>query len=330
MKKTIYLYKSGELHRKDNSLVLKLKNKGIVYIPIEQTNLIICFSDITLNKRTLGLLNSFDISIFFFNYYGDYIGRFTPKKYSDGKIIVNQVNSYCNNELRIFIAKRMIVTEIKNIIALLKYYEKRKRISNDVIKVIGNLLKKVDEIDNVGQLFLIEANIKKHYYNIFDELIINKSFIFNHRSFYPPKNEVNALLSYGYAILYSNVLSDIDKSPLLPQISYLHSLSKQSDSLQFDIADMLKPIFIDRLVFRLINKNQIKLFHFEYKAKEICYLNKEGIKIFLNEYEKLMVKSVKIGNKYYSHRNLITREVYKLSNYLEGKTDDYKPYIMEW
>ena len=48
------------------------------------------------------------------------------------------------------------------------------------------------------------------------------------------------------------------------------------------------------------------------------------------EYEKLMQKSIKIGGRYYSYRNIITREVYKLSNYIEEKTDEYKPYIMEW
>ena len=106
MKKVFYLYKSGEFLRKDYSLVLQEKNGNITYIPIEQINLIICFNDITLNKRVLGILNTYSISIFFFNYYGDYIGRFTPKKYSDGKIIVNQVNSYCS-EQRIYIARRI-------------------------------------------------------------------------------------------------------------------------------------------------------------------------------------------------------------------------------
>ena len=43
-----------------------------------------------------------------------------------------------------------------------------------------------------------------------------------------------------------------------------------------------------------------------------------------------MQKSIKIAVRYYSYRNIITREVYKLSNYIEEKTDEYKPYIMEW
>ncbi|WP_285959207.1 CRISPR-associated endonuclease Cas1 [Thomasclavelia spiroformis] len=329
MKKVFYLYKSGELQRKDFSLLLQEKNGNVVYIPVEQINLIVCFGNVNLNKRVLGLLNSYSVSILFFNYYGDYIGRFTPKKYSDGKIIINQVNSY-HNYKRLYTAKKMIFTEVKNILSLLKYYNKKYHLLEQMIINVDNELNKLDTIESIEELLLLEAIIKKQYYSSFDYIIKNPNFIFKNRSFYPPLNEVNALLSYGYAILYANVLSDIDKSPLLPQISYIHSLSKQSDSLQFDIADMLKPIFIDRLILRMINKNQIKTNYFEYKENGACYLNKEGIKVFLYEYEKLMQKSIKIGGKYYSYRNIITREVYKLSNYIEGKTDEYKPYIMEW
>lgn len=329
MKKVFYLYKSGELQRKDFSLLLQEKNGNVVYIPVEQINLIVCFGDVNLNKRVLGLLNSYSVSILFFNYYGDYIGRFTPKKYSDGKIIINQVNSYHNHK-RLYIAKKMIFTEVKNILSLLKYYNKKYHLLEQMIINVDNELNKLDTIESIEELLLLEAIIKKQYYSSFDYIIKNPNFIFKNRSFYPPLNEVNALLSYRYAILYANVLSDIDKSPLLPQISYIHSLSKQSDSLQFDIADMLKPIFIDRLILRMINKNQIKTNYFEYKENGACYLNKEGIKVFLYEYEKLMQKLIKIGGKYYSYRNIITREVYKLSNYIEGKTDEYKPYIMEW
>ena len=329
MKKVFYLYKSGELQRKDFSLLLQEKNGNVVYIPVEQINLIVCFGDVNLDKRVLGLLNSYSVSILFFNYCGDYIGRFTPKKYSDGKIIINQVNSYHNHK-RLYIAKKMIFTEVKNILSLLKYYNKKYHLLEQMIINVDNELNKLDTIESIEELLLLEAIIKKQYYSSFDYIIKNPNFIFKNRSFYPLLNEVNALLSYGYAILYANVLSDIDKSPLLPQISYIHSLSKQSDSLQFDIADMLKPIFIDRLILRMINKNQIKTNYFEYKENGACYLNKEGIKVFLYEYEKLMQKSIKIGGKYYSYRNIITREVYKLSNYIEGKTDEYKPYIMEW
>lgn len=314
--------------RQDYSLVLKEKNGNIIYVPIEQINLIICFNDIILNKRALGLLNLFSITVFFFNYYGDYIGRYSPKKYSDGKIIINQVNSFQNHQ-RIYISKQIIKAEIKNSLALLKYYDKKYHTLNYLIDKINIIYNEIDEINNIESLLLKEAHAKKLYYSSIDLIIKNPLFIFKKRAYNPPINEVNALLSYGYAILYANILSDIDKSPLLPQISYIHSLTKQSDSLQFDLADILKPIFIDRLILRIINKYQIKIENFDHLSNA-CYLNKSGVKIFLEEYDKLMMKSIKIGNKYYSYRNIITREVYNLANYIAGKSKEYKPYIMEW
>lgn len=329
MKKTIYLYKSGELQRRDYSLILKQKNDNIIYIPIEQINTIVCFGEITLNKRVLGLLNTYNVILLFYNYYGNYIGRFTPKKYIDGKILLEQVKSF-EDSRRLYLAKTIIQAETKNCLQLLKYYDKKTHLYSTDISTITEILNEIDNSNSIEELLLLEAQIKKEYYSCFDLIIKNNNFIFKKRSYYPPLNEVNAMLSYGYSLLYSNILSDIDRSPLVPNISYIHSLSKESDSLQYDIADMFKSVYIDRLVFRLINKKQISIDCFEYKENGACYMNKKGIKIFITEYEKLMTKPIKIGNKYYSYRNLLTREVFKLSKYLKGKTKEYKPYIMEW
>ena len=70
---------------------LKDKKDYVSYIPIEQIDTLICFGEISINKRTLSLLNKHNIVILFFNFYGQYIGRFTPKQYLDGKILINQI-----------------------------------------------------------------------------------------------------------------------------------------------------------------------------------------------------------------------------------------------
>lgn len=328
MKRTIYLYKSGNLIRKDDSLALITKKEQVVYLPINQINTIICFCDVELNKRVLSLLNRHNIIILFFNFYGQYIGRFTPKKYADGKVILKQVNAYCGMK-RIQIAKIMTKAEIKNLISVLKYYNKKERCFIKEIDCIELLLSKTDLSYEIEDILLIEAQAKKIYYSCFDRIILNKEFVFERRSMNPTLNEVNSMLSYGYALLYSDVLAKLDRSSLLPQIAFIHSLSKSTDALQYDIADMFKPVFIDRLVFRLINRKQIKLTDFSYNG-DICYMNKEGIKIFVCEYEKLMEKSLLIGSKYYSYHNLLTREVYKLSNYIIEKDEEYIPFVMRW
>ena len=48
------------------------------------------------------------------------------------------------------------------------------------------------------------------------------------------------------------------------------------------------------------------------------------------KYENYLLKTIKINNRYYSYRNLISREVHLLSNYIANESNDYKPYIMKW
>lgn len=66
---------------------------------------------------------------------------------------------------------------------------------------------------------------------MFDIVLDKELFKFKNRTKNPPQNEVNAMLSYGYALLYGVILSILDRSSLFPQISFIHSLSKNCDSL---------------------------------------------------------------------------------------------------
>lgn len=120
------MYKSGNLKRKDNSLVLESKDKDD-YIPIEQVDMIICFSEVSLNKRVLALLNKYEVSILFYNFYGNYIGRYAPKDYKDGRVLVNQVNKYRDESQRLYISKSILKASIKNMLSVLKYYRKKRK-----------------------------------------------------------------------------------------------------------------------------------------------------------------------------------------------------------
>lgn len=143
MKKVIYLYKSGTLSRQDSSLVLKDKAGYCSYIPIEQIDTLICFGEVTLNKRTFSLLNIYHVSILFFNFYGQYIGRFSPKQYVDGKIMMNQVLAYSNLEKRTEIAYTIIKASISNELSLLKYYRKKSFDLNIQISQLEQIIKQL-------------------------------------------------------------------------------------------------------------------------------------------------------------------------------------------
>ncbi len=330
MKKTFYLYKSGTLKRQDSSLALIEKNGNVDYIPIEQLDMIICFSEITLNKRVLSLLNKYQIGILFYNFYGNYIGRYIPKEYKDGKVLVNQVHAYENPEMRLYIAKTIIIASIKNMLAVLKYYDKKGKDLNQIIQSLKLCLNEIEDVSSIEELLLIEAKSKQIYYLLFDVVLEKEEFSFKKRLKHPPENEVNAMLSYGYAILYGMLLSILDRSSLNPQISFIHSLSKNCDSLQFDLADIFKPILVDRLVLRLIRRKQIKKSFFEYNKENACYMTKEGVKVFVKEFDALMQSTIEYKSRKYSYRSILSKEVHKYSEYIKGNENKIQPFIMKW
>ena len=213
MKKVIYLYKSGRLLCKDYSLILKDKKDYVNYIPIEQIDTLICFGEISINKRTLSLLNKHNIVILFFNFYGQYIGRFTPKQYLDGKILINQIHIFENETIRYHIARTMIISSLKNCLALLKYYNKKQFPLLDNIIEIESIIKECKN-KSVTELLLLEAQAKKIYFNSFDIILEKEKYHFIKRTKNPPQNEINALLSYGYSLLYANYISVIVRSRL--------------------------------------------------------------------------------------------------------------------
>ena len=222
----------------------------------------------------------------------------------------------------------MIISSLKNCLALLKYYNKKQFPLLDNIIEIESIIKECNN-KSVTELLLLEAQAKKIYFNSFDIILEKEKYHFIKRTKNPPQNEINALLSYGYSLLYANYISVIDRSRLYSQISFVHSLTKCSESLQFDLADILKPVLIDRLVLSLCRHKLLKDEYFDYKSDR-CYLNKEGVKFFVEKYENYLLKTIKINNRYYSYRNLISREVHLLSNYIANESNDYKPYIMKW
>jgi len=78
------------------------------------------------------------------------------------------------------------------------------------------------------------------------------------RSYRPPKNEVNALISFGNMMCYSQCLRAIYQTQLHPAISFLHEPGERRFSLSLDVAEIFKPLLVDRVLFKVLNKRMIQ------------------------------------------------------------------------
>jgi CRISPR-associated protein Cas1 len=194
---------------------------------------------------------------------------------------------------------------------------------------ITMLSTKLDNQSDIQALMGIEGNIRKVYYDAFP-IIINQDIEFETRTKNPPDNMINSLISFINTLIYTTVLSEIYKTQLNPLISYLHQPGTRRFSLSLDISEIFKPLIGDRLIFSLLNKNQITLNSFE-KELNYTYLTKKGKETILRVYDerlKTTVRHKELGRNV-SYQHLIRLELYKLVKHLIGEKE-YKGFKIWW
>jgi len=330
MKKSIYIFSDGELHRKENTLYFEKEGKKN-YIPVESVSEIYVFGEVSLNKRFLEFLTKAEIIMHFYNHYGYYIGSYYPREHlNSGFVILKQVELYNDIEKRLNMSKKIVYGAVENIKKVLVYYKNRGKELDEYIKEIVELQKAIENQGDIENLMAIEGNIREKYYNAFDVIISNENFSFEKRSRQPPKNRINALISFGNSMLYTTCLSEIYKTHLDPRIGILHTTNFRRFSLNLDIAEIFKPIIVDRTIFSLINKGMIKAENFE-KRLEGIVMNKKGMETFVKEYEERLKSTInhkRLGRNV-SYRRLIRLELYKIEKHLMND-EEYKPFISEW
>lgn len=330
MKKNIYIFNDGQIRRKDNTVYFETE-EGKKFLPIEDINDIFVFGELELNKRFLELTSQKEITIHFFNYYGYYIGSYYPREHlNSGYMTLKQSEHYLDIEKRLAIARAFVRGSGKNIQNVLRYYINRGKNLEDISTQIENLIGKTDNCCDSSELMGIEGNMRDYYYKGFDTIIDKEDFVFNNRSRKPPRNELNALISFGNSLLYTLILSEIYKTHLDPRIGYLHTTNFRRFTLNLDIAEIFKPIIIDRLIFTLIGKKMITKNDFERDMGGIL-LKERGKKVFIQEFDnrlKTTIRHRKLGREV-SYRRLIRLELYKLEKHLIGE-EEYKPYISRW
>ena len=160
---------------------------------------------------------------------------------------------------------------------------------------------------------MIEARCRQKYYHCFNEMFSCEEFHFSVRTKRPPKDEVNAMISFGNVYLYQKITQMIYRTSLDIRISFVHSAMRRNENLNLDLADIFKPIIVDRVICTLINKKMIlKEKCFDKAEQNGIYLNKTGKAIFLKELDRKLRQIITVGKVEYTYERLMYQEVRKL------------------
>ena len=274
MPRTYYLFGSGRLERRDNTLYLVPPESRSVTeeekeqpqqpprhqfaaellrttggrritrrrpIPVEDVEQIYVFGELDLNSRLLSFLSQHQIPLHVFNYYGFYTGTFYPREQNvSGYVRVRQVEHYLDPQRRLYLAKEWVASALHHIRRNLLSYRRARQVDVDeALACVEAAQDEAKSAPNVPALMAAEGRARDAYYQAF-ETIMGGRVTFQRRVRRPPDNLVNALISFGNSLMYTAVLREIYLTQLDPTLSYLHEPSSRRFALALDIAENLQ------------------------------------------------------------------------------------------
>ena len=334
MKKTYYLFNPGRMSRKDNTLKFTPVDENGVegppkYIPVEGVGDLFCFGALDANSALYNFLGKEQIAVHFFDYYEYYTGSFMPKDYLlAGKMQIEQTRHFSSKSKRLAIAHKFVEGAAFNILKNLRYYQSRGKELQSHIEVIENFSNQIINSTDIDMLMGIEGNIRQVYYDAFDKIL--NDFAMDGRSKRPPKNEVNALVSFGNMMCYTLCLGQIYHTQLNPTISFLHEPGYRRYSLALDLAEIFKPILVDRVIFRVLNKKEIQVKDFDVQVNSVV-LKDAARKTFVRAFEERLNETINHRSlkRNVSYKHLVKLECYKLTKHILGM-EMYKPFKAWW
>lgn len=196
---------------------------------------------------------------------------------------------------------------------------------------LGNVMQRCAKPVDGDVLRGFEGEAALTYFSVFNAIIRGDKgeFAFNGRSRRPPLDAVNALLSFIYALLTSDVRSALETVGLDPAVGFLHRDRPGRPSLALDLMEEFRPFFADRLALSLINRRQLSGKDFRKLENGAVLLNDDGRKTVLVAYQErkrdelvhpFIEEKVTVGLLWHIQAQLLAR-------HLRGDLDGYPPFL---
>lgn len=326
----LYVSKQGcYLSLNKETVLVKQKEKIIAEAQLPQLEQILIFGKSQVTTQVIRTCLFRNIPIAYLSRMGYCYGRLLPIERGYRRLVRYQ------QELtfveRLVTARAIVQTKLKNSRVIL-LRQQRKQASDALNFAIINLeyfIKQAKQAETISQLMGYEGAGANVYFSALGESFTNPNFVFLGRSRRPPGNPINALLSFGYQVLWNHLLALIEIEGLDPYSACLHQGSERHAALASDLIEEFRAPIVDSLVLQLVNTKVIKSeADFTYKNGG-SYLNSSGRQKYLKTFVKRMEEIVKTQNGEQQPRwSLLTQQVKLFKQFVYNPGQGYQPYLI--
>ena len=333
LQNTLYITTQGSyLHKERETLVIEQERRKVAQLPVHAIGHIFCFGNVLVSPFLMGFCGENNVNLVFYTENGRFLGRLQGRQ--SGNVLLRRAQYRKSETEPVSIARNIIAAKIQASKRVLQRRQRNHGEQAEVQTAITKINFGLEQLQRAETLELIrgiEGEAAANYFGVFQYLLSDKSgFTFDGRNRRPPRDPINALLSFLYSVLGKDISGALQGVGLDPQVGFLHADRPGRDSLAQDILEEFRAWWVDRLVLSLVNRGQIRLQDFIKEASGAINIKPDARKLlFQNLQQKKQEKiihpylqeEVEVGLLPYIQAMLLAR-------HLRGDLSQYPPFLM--
>ncbi len=319
------------------TLRVEVEKETKLQVPLHHLGAVVCFGDAPISPALLHRCADDGRSVVLLDRNGRFKGHLEGPV--SGNVLLRKAQHEAVNdpELTLAIARNMVAGKIQNVRQIVLRAAREADDTDDAThlketgQTLATALESTATAGDLDQLRGFEGEAARQYFGSFTRMVREdrEAFQLNGRNRRPPRDRINALLSFLYALLLGDCVSAAEGVGLDPQMGFLHALRPGRPALGLDLMEELRSVIAERLALTLINRRQINAAHFVDRPGGAVYLGDEGRKEVIVAYQKrkqeeiqhpVLEQKMPIGLIPHVQARLLARV-------LRGDMETYLPYL---
>jgi CRISPR-associated protein Cas1 len=291
---TLYLTSpETQLYKEGETVLVKIEHEKRLQVPIHHLQAIVCLGPVYLSPELMHMCLERDVAVSFLTERGRFLGRLEGLDHSSALLRVNQHRAHADTVRSLALAKSMVQGKLANQRHVLQRAAREAEGESagelaEAAARIPRIQAQVDRMETHDQVRGCEGEGAATYFNVLGHLVRQQreAFPWAGRNRRPPKDALNALLSFGYALLLGDCLSALQTVGLDPSLGFLHAFRAGRPALALDLMEHLRPLVADRLALTLVNNQQVNASGFRVTESGAVEMDDDTRKTVITAHQK--------------------------------------------
>ena len=298
---TLYVTTQGAyVHVDHRTLKVEADGATLIQVPVHHLGAVVCFGRVSVSPAAMAQCAEDQRDLVFLSRSGRFRAKVVGPTSGNVLLRLAQHEAYQDQERTAAIARNIVAAKVQNGRSLLmrEARQTKEAESEDALrhaaKYMADTVGNLEKATGLNEIRGNEGRAGAVYFSAFNHLIHppDAAFQFDGRNRRPPRDPVNAMLSFLYALVRAECQAACEGVGLDPQIGFLHAVRPGRPSLALDLMEELRSFLADRLALTLINRRQLTATQFCTSLGGGVSLTEEGRKTVLTTYQKRKAEEI--------------------------------------